>query len=107
MQTDVPDFRIEARAAGAVVRLAVFGEVDAVSVPQLESSLSEAADAGCAEVVLDFTGLEFIDSSGLSVLVSAHKQLRDSGIELVISSLPPPARRIFDISGLDQVLTIR
>lgn len=107
MQTGVPDFRVEARAAGAVVRLAVFGEVDAVSAPELEARLAEAADAGCTELELDFAGLEFIDSSGLSVLVAAHKQLRDSGIQLVIASPPPPTRRIFDISGLDQVLTIR
>lgn len=107
MQTGVPDFRVEARAAGSVVRLAVFGDVDAASAPELETCLSQAADAGCAEVELDFSGLEFIDSSGLSVLVMAHKQLRDSGIQLVIASPPPPARRIFDISGLDQVLIIR
>lgn len=107
MQTGVPDFRVEARASGAVVRLAVFGEVDAVSAPELEACLAEAVDGGCTELELDFAGIEFIDSSGLSVLVAAHKQLRDSGIRLVIASPAPPARRIFDISGLDQVLTIR
>ncbi len=107
METGVPDFRIEARATGAVMRVAVFGEVDAVSAPELEACLAEAAGAGCAELELDFSGLGFIDSSGLSVLAAAHKQLRESGIQLVIASPPPPARRIFDISGLDQVLTIR
>lgn len=107
MQKGVPDFRIETRAAGAVVRVAVFGEVDAASAPELEACLAAAAGAGCAELELDFSGLGFIDSSGLSVLVAAHKQLRESGIQLVIASPPLPARRIFDISGLDQVLTIR
>ncbi|MBW3615398.1 MAG: STAS domain-containing protein, partial [Actinobacteria bacterium] len=101
------DLRIEACGNGSVTRLAVFGEVDAASAPELEAWLSQAASAGCAEVVLDLSGLEFIDSSGLSVLVSAHKQLRDAGAQLVIASPPPPARRIFDISGLDRVLTIR
>ncbi len=107
MQTGVPDFRIEACVAGAVARLAVYGEVDAASAPELEARLAEAAEAGCTEVELDFSRLEFIDSSGLSVLVGAHQQLRNSGIQLVIASSPPAARRIFDISGLNRVLTIR
>ncbi|MBW3557532.1 MAG: STAS domain-containing protein [Actinobacteria bacterium] len=89
-----------------MARLAVFGDVDAVSAPELEARLSHALDTGCDEVVLDLSGLRFIDSSGLSVLVGVHKQLRDAGRELVIASPPPAARRIFDISGLDRVLTI-
>lgn len=107
MHTDLPQFRIDACVDGPITSVALFGEVDAATAPELAECLYELTGAGFDEVVVDLTGLEFIDSAGLSVLVGAHKQMRDAGTQLVIASPPPPTRRIFDISGLAGVLTIR
>lgn len=57
--------------------------------------------------MLECRGLQFIDSSGLSVLVVNHQRLQARGGQLIIEAASPPARRLFDISGLDRVLTIR
>ena len=107
MQTGLPEFRMDACVDGRIARIAVFGEVDAATAPELAECLRELTGAGSDEVVVDLTGLDFIDSAGLSVLVGAQMQMRDAGTQLVIASPPPPTRRIFDTSGLAGVLAIR
>jgi anti-sigma B factor antagonist len=99
-------FRVESPAPG---RLEVHGEVDAATAAFLDDALLEAAatsrgDGG--EVVLDCSGLTFIDSSGLSVLVTTHQRLSSESRRFVVHQPPPAARRLFEIAGLDQVLTI-
>lgn len=100
-------FRLDPSSDGSTARLALFGEVDAATAPLLEDGITRAIEQGCLEVVLQCEGLDFIDSSGLSVLVTNHKRLRERGGELVIESPAAPTRRLFDISGLDRVLVIR
>ena len=58
-------------------------------------------------VVVDLTDLSFIDSVGLSVLVSAHQRGEADGIPLEIHSVPPACRRVFEITRLDEVLDLR
>jgi anti-anti-sigma factor len=101
------EVRIVTEIDGSVLWLRLAGEVDAATAPALESALAGGAAGGHDEVVLDCRGLEFIDSSGLNVLVTAHKRLGEAGTRLVIASPPPAARRLFGISGVDRVLTIR
>ena len=107
MASAADGFRIESSIQQATARLRLEGEVDAATAPVLEARIVDAVDAGVHEIVLDFGRLEFIDSSGLSVLVASHKRLRDTGCRLVVESPPPAAQRLFEIAGLDRVLTIR
>ena len=107
MAASADGFRIESSTDDGVARLHLTGEVDAATAPLLDAKITEAAGAGHREVVVDCGGLAFIDSSGLSVLVSNHKRLREAGLRLVVESPPPPALRLFEISGLDRVLNIR
>lgn len=107
MAASADGFRIEASRDDDGLRLRLTGEVDAATAPLLEAQIREAVRAGYAQVILDFGDLQFIDSSGLSVLVSNHKRLRDAGGDLVVDSPPPAALRLFEIAGLDRVLTIR
>jgi anti-sigma B factor antagonist len=68
--------------------------------------LRQVVDRGATRVVLDFSKIAFIDSAGLSVLVAGHKRLGQHDGSLVIASPSAPVRRLFDIAGLDRVLTI-
>jgi len=90
-----------------VARLSLHGELDAATAPSLEAAIGLSAGDGAEQVVIDCSSLDFIDSSGLSVLVSNHKRLADRGLELVIEAAPPGARRLFEIAGIDRVLHIR
>ena len=107
MAASADGFRIESSTDDGTARLLLTGEVDAATAPLLDAKITEAAGSGLEEVVVDCGGLAFIDSSGLSVLVTNHKRLREAGLRLVVESPPPTALRLFEISGLDRVLNIR
>ena len=86
--------------------LRVGGELDAATAGMLGDAIRSASGESTTEVVIDFGALEFIDSSGLSVLVAAHKRLGKAGAGLRIQGASPAVTRVFAIAGLDQVLTI-
>jgi len=62
------------RVDGPIARIAVFGEVDVATAPELAECLREFTGAGSDEVVVDLTGLDFIDSAGLSWLAPKSRR---------------------------------
>lgn len=98
---------VEPSSEGSTAHLALRGEVDIATAPILDEHIAMALEAGCTEVVLECSGLDFIDSSGLSVLVVNHQRLQARSGQLIIEQPPPATRRLFDISGLGRVLNIR
>ena len=91
--------------AHAVVLLS--GELDASTAGQLYEQLAELTREGVVHVALDISGLEFMDSTGLSVVIAEHKRTSASGGELVILSPQSQVQRLFEITGLTEVLHIR
>jgi anti-sigma B factor antagonist len=83
------------------------GELDVSTAPLLRHRMAEVTDELDTELVLDIAALTFIDSTGLSLIVSEHKQLKARGAELIVLSPTRMARRLFELSGLDSVLSIR
>ena len=89
----------------ALVLLA--GELDASTAGQLYEQLAELTRDGVVHVDLDLSGLEFMDSTGLSVVVAEHKRTNASGGELMILSPQSQVRRLLEITGLTGILQIR
>ena len=87
----------EDREAG-VLTLRPAGELDIASAPRLERALSDREPGD--RVVLDLADLEFLDSTGLRVIVHAVEAARTHGWELTLRQGPPPVRRVFEISGV-------
>lgn len=85
--------------------LIVGGEVDASSSIYLDNAISEALSAH-KKVVVDFTGLEYISSAGLGVFMSYIQQMESEGIQLAIFGLQEKVFQVFEILGLDQLITI-
>ena len=85
------------------------GEIDLASSPEFRVAIHDLLDAGVRDVVVDLTAVSFIDSSGLGVLVGALKRVNELGGDagLVLVGLDGPARRVFEITGLDQVFELR
>lgn len=81
----------------AVVR--VTGRIDASSCGGLESTLSHLVGDGEKNIIVDMTGLEYISSSGLRVLLATYKQTKKMNGSLSIAGPPPFVREIFEISG--------
>jgi anti-anti-sigma factor len=85
--------------------VSVHGEVDLVSADQLRRVL-DAALQDSASVTLDLTELTFIDSSGLSALVDAHRKARDAGGTFTLRHPTPMLRRLLDITRLETLLVV-
>ncbi|MFF9066660.1 STAS domain-containing protein [Streptomyces sp. NPDC014891] len=87
------------RDAGTAV-LSLGGELDMETAPLLEGSLGEQLRDGRAHVVLDLTGLEFMDSSGLNVLIRAVHKARGVGGDVYLAAPTSAVRRILEITGV-------
>lgn len=86
--------------------LEVGGEVDVYTAPRLRERLVELVDAGARNVVVDLAGVEFLDSTGLGVLVGAMKRLRVANGTFGLVCSKEPLLKIFRITALDQVFPI-
>jgi anti-sigma B factor antagonist len=91
---------------GAWSVLAVAGELDVVGGPDLRQQVMTEVREGHHHVVLDLTGVDFIDSFGLGVIVGALKRLRllDGELRLVVPE--PRLRRVFEVCDLDRVFDL-
>jgi len=85
--------------------VAIRGEIDLYTAPALREAFDRAVSAG-KEVVLDLSGTEFIDSTGLGVLVDGHRRLQEAGGRLVVVSTHPAIARTLEITVLDRVLEL-
>jgi anti-anti-sigma factor len=85
----------------AIETLPVDGVVDFVSAPEVQRAGVELLSGpGVTGLVVDLSGVTFIDSSGLSVLVYLKGRCDERGIDLMLEGLPPRARTLIDSLGL-------
>lgn len=84
----------------------VNGEIDVHTGPALRDHLLSAFSQGEDTVVVDLSQVSFLDSSGLGVLVTAHKRARTTNGELRIAACRPPVSTIFQITALDRAFCI-
>ncbi len=100
------EFQIEERPGGDVPVIAVSGEIDVATAPQLRETLQGVIARGSTTIVLDLLGVTFLDSTALGVLVGALKRCREAGGDLHIVVAEPRILKIFEITGLTNVFTI-
>lgn len=84
----------------------LLGELDMSTAPQLREELLRLASDGATMVTVDLSELAFVDSTGLSVLITGLKRLRQQGGELTLRSPSPGTRRVLEITGLTEVFPI-
>lgn len=101
------DFALSfARDDGAVV-VGIVGELDCSTAAILEERLDDLLSAqGNLTIVLDLAEMTFVDSSGLSVFVTAFRHLRERGGTLCLRRPTASTMKVFAITGLDRVLDI-
>jgi anti-sigma B factor antagonist len=71
------EFEIRSEQQGTVCSVAIDGEIDVYTAPQLRERIITLIDGGCTNVIVDLSHVGFIDSSGLGVLVSALRRARE------------------------------
>lgn len=88
---------------GTVIELA--GELDLESAPELERQLREVERAGPGRVLIDLGDLEFMDSTGVAVIIRAGRAARENGHRLSLRPGPPQVQRLFELTGMLQRFT--
>ena len=99
--------QIETRGdADGVVNVVLSGEFDLAGIELFDAAISSLEGQGAATIVVDLTGLRFMDSSGLRALVLADRRARKAERRFAIVPGPPPVRRVFEITQLDEELDL-
>jgi anti-sigma B factor antagonist len=86
--------------------VAAVGEVDVFTAPSLDEALSAAIGGGSSRLIVDLSGVDFLDSTGLSVLVKALKRIReaDGSLDVIVSA--ERVAKVFRLTGLDKVIPL-
>ena len=84
----------------------VRGELDIASALGLAGPLTDIATDGDRHVVLDLTGLSFMDSTGMSVLLNARRRLTRQGRQLLVVCPEGPVMRLFELTSLVDTLRV-
>ncbi len=89
---------------GSVLTVAVEGQLDTETAPQLEGELRTSVN-GITELIFDLDGLDYVSSTGLRVLLSAQKVMKRQG-SMTIRNVRPEIMEIFEITGFVDILNI-
>jgi anti-sigma B factor antagonist len=102
-----PAVAIDAPEPGVRI-ITPFGEVDAHTAPGLRQIVvDQLGDPAVRQLIVDLSRTTFLDSSALGVLIGALKRMRERGGRLDVVRPPLAIRRIFEVTALDRVLTMR
>ena len=95
---------IEKKLDGSRMTVAIKGRLDTTTAPQLEAELRSDLD-GIADLVFDFTNLEYISSAGLRVLLSTQKTMNRQGT-MVVRNVNADVMEVLEVTGFVDILTI-
>ena len=100
------DLDLSRQSVGGYPVLAVRGEVDVSSAPALRNELDQLLAEGNTTVIVDLSGVGFLDSTGLGALVSARANAADAGGDLPVVCDHERVLKLFTITGLDGVFDL-
>ena len=102
------ELRVSSRSQGDHTIVALAGEIDLYTAPRLQSELTAAMGAGKpARIVVDMSAVEFCDSTGMNVLLAAHRQACERGGDLALAAPRAAGRKILEVTGLGSVFTVQ
>lgn len=98
-------FAIESREQSSVLVIAISGELDLHTASQLEESLNPALENGNQPLAIDLSACEFIDSTGIALIVRASRQLGGpSSGSFALCGVSDQVQRLFDITGIESMI---
>lgn len=97
---------LDTTARNGSVVVSVSGEIDVYTAPQLRERLIELIDQGHYRIVVDLTRVEFLDSTGLGVLVGGLRRTRGHEGDLALVCTQPRIMKVFEVTGLNKVFSI-
>lgn len=107
MDSTAIDLQIDSKFEGPWAILGLRGEVDIYTSPKLKEAIVELLDSGKARLIIDMSEVDFIDSSGLGVLIGGLKRVREQDGEMtLVVSTSESIKRLLGITGMDRVFTV-
>ncbi|MFD6417630.1 STAS domain-containing protein [Streptomyces sp. NPDC060194] len=100
------DVTTSTHPSGAHV-VAAAGELDHHTAPELTRALTRTPFDADSHVVLDLSGLEYCDSTGITVLITAYQRAQSTGARLTLAGVRPDLRHVLRVVGLEDVFTFR
>jgi anti-sigma B factor antagonist len=100
MTHDELSIDLRADDGGGTLVFKLRGSLDLATAPTVRAALAEATEKGSHELIVDLTQLEFLDSTGLGVLIGAHRRAAEHGGSLRLIVSDGPISRLLNITGL-------
>jgi anti-sigma B factor antagonist len=101
-----PRFLVDDQSVDGTRIIAAGGELHLTTAPRMAAHLQDAVRSGSDRLVVDLMAVQFVDSTGLGVLISAQREILRRGGRMVIAAANPTVLRIFAITGTDATLEI-
>ncbi len=102
----VIDLKIGSRQEGRWTVLRIRGEIDLSNASILRRRIMDEVGRGHHSIAVDLSGLDFLDASGLAVLIAGRRMTEEVSGSLVLISPSPQVRRVLQVSGMDKVFAI-
>ncbi|WP_157248476.1 STAS domain-containing protein [Nonomuraea typhae] len=100
------ELKVSTRSHAGHALVAIAGEIDLYTAPRLQQEFTKLLQDGPKRVVIDMSLVEFCDSTGMNVLLSALKRVKEQGGRLDVAAPRPAVRKILQVTGLDSVFTV-
>ncbi|MBS4534939.1 STAS domain-containing protein [Clostridium sp. D2Q-14] len=84
-----------------------YGEIDIYTAPKFKEILLNVIETRDSNIIIDGKDLEYIDSTGLGVLISGLKRLKETDKNITIINLRPNISKLFEITGLNKVFIVK
>lgn len=96
---------IEKKREGAVMTATLHGRLDTVTTPEVQAALEGGLD-GVTTLVLELSGLEYVSSAGLRLILTLHKKMAEAPGRLVLRNVAAGVMDVFDMTGFTDFLVI-
>lgn len=101
-----PDFDVQARRHDNVIVLWCRGDLDAVAVPRLIEAIDNALADDVAALIVELSGLDFLASSGMAVLIKGHTAATNCATQFGVVANGPTTSRPMELVGLNELLSV-
>jgi anti-anti-sigma factor len=98
-QPDLPPFSCEITREHDSARLRLLGELELDTTPTVEAEINALRETGTRSLVLDLTGLTFMDSTGLRCILDCDAEARQDGFSVALIEGPPAVHRVFELTN--------
>ena len=100
--------QVKAESADRRLRLRLYGELDHHAARQLMKSIADELEYALPlEVILDFSGVTFMDSSGIALILRSQQRMQLMEGSVVLRNVPEQARRVLDAAGIGRLVSIQ